>query len=200
MKVGDDDGYLVMKVIQSWKLSRDKGYLVMIVIIVKEVMFLRIWWQIPHWSRNGWFGRPRPSPHRLLTEPDLCIIKIIIVNRTIMRLMILSRDERYYRSGIVSRILALFGKYRISRYQGNLARFYTIFLASPDALEVMWVSDWVSVSTDLNDVTLVSDVSYWRLDWCYSCNWGYWWRWWRRLDWCDPGEWWYLLKTWLMLL
>ena len=38
------------------------------------------------------------------------------------------RGERYYRSGIVSRILALFGKYRISRYQGNLARFYTIFL------------------------------------------------------------------------
>ena len=38
------------------------------------------------------------------------------------------RGERYYRSGIVSLILALFGKYRISRYQGNLARFYTIFL------------------------------------------------------------------------
>ena len=37
-------------------------------------------------------------------------------------------DERYYRSGIISRILAFFGKYRISRYQGNLARFYTIFL------------------------------------------------------------------------
>ena len=32
-------------------------------------------------------------------------------------------NERYYRLGIVSRILALFGKYRISRYQGNLARF-----------------------------------------------------------------------------
>ncbi len=35
---------------------------------------------------------------------------------------------------------------------------------------------------DLTDVTLVSDDTYWRLDWC------------------DPGEWWYLLKTWLMLL
>ena len=33
------------------------------------------------------------------------------------------RDGQYYRWGIVSRILALFGKYRISRYQGNLARF-----------------------------------------------------------------------------
>ena len=39
-----------------------------------------------------------------------------------------TRGERYYRSGIISRILALFGKYRISRYQGNLVRFYTIFL------------------------------------------------------------------------
>ena len=65
------------------------------------------------------------------------------------------------------------------------------------------LTHWVSVSTDLTDVTLVSDDTYWRLDWCYSSNWGYWWRWWRwwrRLDWCDPGEWWYLLKTWLMLL
>ena len=35
---------------------------------------------------------------------------------------------------------------------------------------------------DCTDVTLVSDDTYWILDWC------------------DPGEWWYLLKTWLMLL
>ena len=33
-----------------------------------------------------------------------------------------------------------------------------------------------SVSTDLTGVTLVSDDTYWRLDWCYSSNWGYWWR------------------------
>ena len=25
---------------------------------------------------------------------------------------------------------------------------------------------------DLIDVTLVSDDTYWRLDWCYSSNWG----------------------------
>ena len=42
-----------------------------------------------------------------------------------------NRHERYYRSGIVSLILALFGKYCVSRYQGNLARFYTIFLSDP---------------------------------------------------------------------
>ena len=35
---------------------------------------------------------------------------------------------------------------------------------------------------DLTDVTLVSDDTYWRLDWY------------------DHGEWWYKLKTWLMLL
>ena len=34
----------------------------------------------------------------------------------------------------------------------------------------------------LTDVALVSDDTYWRLDWC------------------DPGEWWYQSKTWLMLL
>ena len=27
---------------------------------------------------------------------------------------------------------------------------------------------------DLTDVTLVSADTYWRLDWCYSTNWGYW--------------------------
>ena len=90
-----------------------------------------------------------------------------------------------------------------SSSQISLARPPLLFLVSPDALEVIVVTDSLSVSTDLTDVTLVNDDTYWRLDWCYSSNWGYWWRWWRwwrRLDWCDPGEWWYLLKTWLMLL
>ena len=47
------------------------------------------------------------------------------------------------------------------------------FLASEDALEVMYVSEWVSQSvnegtdTDFTDVTLVSDDTYWRLYWCY---------------------------------
>ena len=34
------------------------------------------------------------------------------------------------------------------------------FLASPDALEVMLVTESVSVSIDLSDVTLVSDDTY----------------------------------------
>ena len=38
------------------------------------------------------------------------------------------KGERHYRSGIVSHILALFGKYLISQYQGYLVRFYIIFL------------------------------------------------------------------------
>ena len=33
------------------------------------------------------------------------------------------------------------------------------------------VSQWVSVSTDLTDVTLVSDDTYWRLYWCCSVKW-----------------------------
>ena len=44
------------------------------------------------------------------------------------------------------------------------------FLASQDALEVMrvteWLSNWVSVSIDFTDVTLVSDDTYRRLYWC----------------------------------
>ena len=48
------------------------------------------------------------------------------------------------------------------------------FLASPDALEVIVVSDLLtyslSVSTDLTDVSLVSDDT------------------WRRLYWCDPDD------------
>ena len=45
-----------------------------------------------------------------------------------------------------------------------------MFLASPDALEVIVVCHLLSVNTDLTDVTLVSDDTYWRLDWCYSSN------------------------------
>ena len=43
-----------------------------------------------------------------------------------------------------------------------------IFLASQDALEVMLVSEWVSqwhCWTELTDVTLVSEDTYWRLYW-----------------------------------
>ena len=65
------------------------------------------------------------------------------------------------------------------------------------------LTESVSVSTDLTDVTLVSDDTYWRLGWCYSSNWGYcgddeedctdvtlvsddtnW-----RLDWCYSNNW-----------
>ena len=42
------------------------------------------------------------------------------------------------------------------------------------------LTDWLDVSIDLTDVTLVSNDSL------------------RRLDWCDSGEWGCLLKTWLM--
>ena len=40
------------------------------------------------------------------------------------------------------------------------------FLASQDALEVMRVTDWVIVSIDFTDVTLVSDDTSRRLYWC----------------------------------
>ena len=44
------------------------------------------------------------------------------------------------------------------------------FLASQDALEVIVslsesVSQWVTLRTDLTDVTLVSEDTYWRLYW-----------------------------------
>ena len=76
-----------------------------------------------------------------------------------------------------------------------------VFLASPDALEVIvvthlltyWLTDWLIVSTDLTDVTLVSDDTYWRLDWCYSSNSGYWWGWWR---WCRWWRWWRQWRQW----
>ena len=41
-----------------------------------------------------------------------------------------------------------------------------IFLASQDAIEVMFVTEWVIVSIDFTDVTLVSDDTYRRLHWC----------------------------------
>ena len=40
------------------------------------------------------------------------------------------------------------------------------YLESQDALEVMGVSHLLSVSTDLTDVALVSEDTYWRLYWC----------------------------------
>ena len=49
-----------------------------------------------------------------------------------------------------------------------------VFLASQDALEVMLVSQWVSESltlrTELTDVTLVSEDTYWGLYWQDSGN------------------------------
>ena len=40
------------------------------------------------------------------------------------------------------------------------------FLASQDALEVIVsVSEWVTLRTELTDVTLVSEDTYWRLYW-----------------------------------
>ena len=44
------------------------------------------------------------------------------------------------------------------------------------------LTDWLDVSIDLTDVTLVSNDSL------------------RRLDWCDSGEWRWLLETWMMRL
>ena len=44
--------------------------------------------------------------------------------------------------------------------------FACFFLASQDALEVMRVTDWLDVSIDFTDVTLVSDDTYRRLYWC----------------------------------
>ena len=44
-----------------------------------------------------------------------------------------------------------------------------MFLASQDALEVMFsLTDWLMVSNDLTDVTLVSDDTERGLDWCDS--------------------------------
>ena len=40
---------------------------------------------------------------------------------------------------------------------------HMLFLASQDAIEVMFVTDSLTVSTDLTDVTLVSDDTYRRL-------------------------------------
>ena len=44
---------------------------------------------------------------------------------------------------------------------------HMLFLASQDAIiEVMFVTDSLTVSTDLTDVTLVSDDTHRRLYWC----------------------------------
>ena len=63
--------------------------------------------------------------------------------------------------------ILLFGRCWHSLGEKATKIFPSLFLASPDAQEVMWVSQSVSQS-----------VSHWvRVSW---------------LDWCDPGEWWYL--------
>ena len=46
------------------------------------------------------------------------------------------------------------------------------FLASQDALEVMLVSELLTLRTKLTDVTLVSEDTDWGLYWC---NFGDWW-------------------------
>ena len=45
-----------------------------------------------------------------------------------------------------------------------------IFLASQDALEVVLVSESVTLRTELTDVTLVSEDTYWGLYWQDSGN------------------------------
>ena len=54
--------------------------------------------------------------------------------------------------------------------QNNITGQIYEFLASQDAIEVMWVTywltEWVIVRIDLTDVTLVSDDTYRRLYWC----------------------------------
>ena len=40
-----------------------------------------------------------------------------------------------------------------------------LFLASWDAIEPTWVSHWLTLRTELTDVTLVSEDTYWRLYW-----------------------------------
>ena len=90
---------------------------------------------------------------------------------------------------------------------------------------LMWLWRVKMASGDLNDVTLVTEEAFKRLDWCYSGYWGgfleTWLMWlWllrmpfreltdvtlvsdeilRRLDWCDSGAWRCLLEIWLMWL
>ena len=48
----------------------------------------------------------------------------------------------------------------------NIPIFSNPFLASQDALEVIVsLSHWVTLRTELTDVTLVSEDTYWRLYW-----------------------------------
>ena len=50
-------------------------------------------------------------------------------------------------------------------------------LASQDALEVINASQSVTLGTELTDVTLVSEDTYWRLYWCNFGDLWYLWRW-----------------------
>ena len=76
----------------------------------------------------------------------------------------LSEDER---------CLLFVAKFSVSYQNHNVNRALdmetrceeiNVFLASPDALEVIVVRHLLIVSTDLTDVTLVSDDTYKRLD------------------------------------
>ena len=75
--------------------------------------------------------------------------------------------------------------------------FYCLCLASQDALEVMCVTEWMLA--DFIDVTLVSEDTYWRLDW-------WWWRWrWfiYNRSWvsvCHKSHYFCIRRIWLFLL
>ena len=59
-----------------------------------------------------------------------------------------------------------------------------MFLASPDAQEVMWVSEWVTDWSGLADLT---DDTFRRLGtWVTHDHLS------SVIDWYDPSEWWYL--------
>ena len=62
-------------------------------------------------------------------------------------------------------------------WHSKIALLSHYFLASQDALEVMLVSESVTLRTDLTDVTLVSEDTYWKLYWWDSGDWWYSWRW-----------------------
>ena len=53
----------------------------------------------------------------------------------------------------------------VHHHKAGLQRFI-FFLASQDALEVIVsLSEWVTLRTELTDVTLVSEDTYWGLYW-----------------------------------
>ena len=89
---------------------------------------------------------PATSRLQSVTSPIL-----IITNETI-------RSESRTESTIVIIIIMLiYGRKSADRTEhGN----DVTFLASQDAIEVMFVSDWVIVCIDFTDVTLVSDDTY----------------------------------------